>query len=323
MPIPGKAESPRASFRAIFANAVCPQEYIDLAMTEWKDITTRISELTAQPFGPARARNIGGGCINATLELSDGKRRYFVKLNKASRLEMFQAEADGLAELAAAGSIRTPLPICSGIVGDQAYLVLEFIELGGGGDSAAAGRQLASLHQTRGETFGWKRDNTIGSTPQPNGHCADWIEFWREQRLGFQLQLASKNGPPGRLQQRGARLLELFPALIDHNPEPSLIHGDLWGGNLSYDRQGQPVIYDPATYYGDREAELAMTELFGGFGNAFYGAYQEIWPLNAGYVSRKTLYNLYHILNHFNMFGGGYGGQALTMIDRLLAELGH
>ena len=135
------------------------------------------------------------------------------------------------------------------------------------------------------------------------------------------MQLASKNGPAGRLQQRGARLLELFPALIDHDPEPSLIHGDLWGGNLSYDRQGQPVIYDPATYYGDREAELAMTELFGGFHADFYAAYRASWPLDSGYRVRKTLYNLYHILNHLNLFGSGYLGRSLALIDGLLMRL--
>ena len=177
------------------------------------------------------------------------------------------------------------------------------------------------MHQTTRGQFGWGRDNTIGSTPQPNKFSDDWIPFWQEQRLAYQLNLAAKNGYHGKLQERGKLLLEHFPALIDHNPVPSLIHGDLWGGNLSYDSNGNPVIYDPAVYYGDREADLAMTELFGGFGNRFYDAYNEAWPLDQGYKVRKTLYNLYHILNHLNLFGGGYGGQALRMINQLLAEL--
>jgi len=292
-------------------------------MSNWKDIANHISEVSAATFGPAQARNVGGGCINSTVVLSDGKLSYFVKLNNAPRLAMFEAEAAGLAELAATNSIRVPRPLCSGITGSDAYLVMEYIEMGAGGSGVTAGRQLALLHRTQQQTFGWTRDNTIGSTHQPNRPASDWVGFWREQRLGFQLALAAKNGHRGQLQQRGERLLEQFPALIDHQPKPSLIHGDLWAGNLSYDRRRQPVIYDPATYYGDREAELAMTELFGGFGRSFYDAYNEAWPLDRGYPTRKTLYNLYHVLNHLNMFGGGYGGQALGMIDRLLAELGH
>ena len=191
----------------------------------------------------------------------------------------------------------------------------------GGDGPEQAGRQLAAMHRNGRERFGWHRDNTIGSTPQPNASSADWIKFWREQRLGFQLRLAARNGHGGRLQSQGEKLLECFPALIDHDPQPALLHGDLWGGNLGYDSDGHPVIYDPAVYYGDREAELAMTELFGGFPGHFYAAYEEAWPLEPGYRVRKTLYNLYHILNHLNMFGGGYLGQAQRMIDRLLAEV--
>lgn len=255
------------------------------------------------------------------MQLSDGDRHWFVKLNQASRLEMFEAESAGLDALARTGTIRVPRPLCTGTADGQSYIVMEYIALGGSGDAALAGEQLAALHRHSAESFGWQRDNTIGSTHQPNAWQPDWIHFWREQRLGFQLELAGRNGLGGRLQQLGERLLERFPALIDHKPLPSLLHGDLWGGNLSYDAQGAPVIYDPAIYYGDREAEIAMTELFGGFGRAFYDAYNASWPLDAGYATRRTLYNLYHILNHANMFGGGYAGQALTMMEWLLAKL--
>ncbi len=258
------------------------------------------------------------------MQLADGEQRWFVKVNDAARLEMFEAEAEGLAELAAAGAIRVPRPLCSGVHEGRAYLVMEYVPMGGRGSGAAweeAGRALAALHRHTANAFGWHRDNTIGSTPQPNGWMEEWVDFWRERRLGFQLELAARNGYGGRLQQLGERLLEQFPALMDHAPAPSLIHGDLWGGNLSFDDADRPVIYDPATYFGDREAEIAMTELFGGFGGAFYDAYEEAWPLDAGYRVRKTLYNLYHILNHANMFGGGYLGQAQRMMERLLAEL--
>ena len=236
---------------------------------------------------------------------------------------MFEAEAAGLRDLSATRSIRTPAPLCSGRVGEQAYLVTEYLELGhpSGKSQAIAGSQLALLHGNTESRFGWQLDNHIGATPQPNTWQGDWVDFWREQRLGYQLDLAMRNGYGGRLQMLGQRLLEQCPSLIDHAPVPSLIHGDLWGGNMGFDANGQPVIYDPATYYGDREAEIAMTELFGGFSGDFYAAYREAWPLDPGYATRKTLYNLYHILNHLNLFGGGYLAQAQGMMERLLAEV--
>ena len=188
------------------------------------------------------------------------------------------------------------------------------------GSDEQAGRELAAMHRTRGRAFGWHRDNTIGSTPQQNTPLDDWVSFWRERRLDFQLKLAAQNGYGGRLQQRGEQLLERFPVLMNHEVAPSLLHGGLWGGNIAYDRDGSPVIFDPAVYYGDREADLAMTELFGGFAGNFYAAYNEAWPLDSGYGVRKVLYNLYHILNHLNLFGDGYLSQSQSMIDRLLAE---
>lgn len=234
---------------------------------------------------------------------------------------MFEAEFLGLQALAAADAIRVPLPLCTGSADGQSYIVMEYIPLGGSGSNARAGEQLAELHRHQADAFGWQRANTIGSTRQTNDWTAAWIDFWREHRLGFQLQEAARNGLGNNLQQLGEKLLEVFPVLMDHDPLPSLLHGDLWGGNLSFDNAGSPVIYDPATYYGDREAEIAMTELFGGFGGGFYDAYNAVWPLDAGYAMRKAFYNLYHILNHANMFGGGYVQQAQQMMERLLAEL--
>ncbi|MCG7919921.1 MAG: fructosamine kinase family protein [Candidatus Thiodiazotropha lotti] len=292
-------------------------------MNDWQIIAQHIAHATEAPFSPLEPKMIGGGCINTGVRLNDGERSYFVKLNRSSLLDMFEAESEGLQALADTHTIRVPRPVCSGVSGDQSYLVMEFLEMGHGSRDGAeiAGRMLAAMHQVEQPYFGWHRDNTIGSTHQPNQREDDWIEFWREQRLGFQLQLAGENGYRGSLQRRGERLLDHFHLLLDHQPVASILHGDLWGGNLAYDRTGQPVIYDPAVYFGDREADLAMTELFGGFGNRFYDAYRESLPLSPGYSTRKVLYNLYHILNHLNLFGGGYLSQAEGMIDRLLAEV--
>lgn len=291
-------------------------------MSDWGAIARRIGEVTGSPFELKSSQWIGGGCINDAVLLGDGSRNWFVKFNDASRLEMFEAEAEGLKEMAASRTIRVPEPLCSGVDGARSYLVMEYIEMGRShrGSGEQAGRELAAMHRTEAKAFGWSRDNTIGSTPQHNAFMDDWIDFWRERRLGFQLGLAARKGFDGRLQQQGERLLERFPALMGHEVVPSLLHGDLWGGNIAYDHDGNPVIFDPAVYYGDREADLAMTELFGGFGSGFYAAYSEAWPLDSGYRVRKVLYNLYHILNHFNLFGGGYLAQAQSMIDRLLAE---
>jgi fructosamine-3-kinase len=293
-------------------------------VTDWSDIAAQIAAASGKPFAPRAPSQVGGGCINSAVVLADGDTRWFVKLNDASRHDMFEAERDGLTAMAATDSIRVPRPLCCGIAGAQAFIAMEYLPLGGAGagTAARAGEQLAAMHRSTAAAYGWYRDNTIGATPQPNAQDSDWARFWIERRLGFQLDLAARNGYTGRLQQRGAKLLDRIGALLDHAPAPSLLHGDLWGGNFGADAGGNPVIFDPACYYGDREADIAMTELFGGFGSRFYAAYSAAWPLDPGYETRKTLYNLYHILNHLNLFGGGYGSQAERMIDRLLAAVG-
>ena len=290
-------------------------------MIDWQEIRRQINAASGGSVPPGEPLSIGGGCINRTFRIGDETNASFIKINAASRLSMFEAEAAGLQALARSGSIRVPRPVCWGTAGSHAFLALEHISLGGHGDPALAGRQLAMLHRTTADRFGWERDNTIGSTHQPNSWHREWVDFWRTERLGHQLRLCAPRQQGAALLRRGEQLLERFPALIDHQPTPALIHGDLWGGNLGWDSAGNPVIYDPAVYYADREAELAMTELFGGFGQRFYSAYNEAWPLDPGYSTRRTLYNLYHILNHYHMFGGGYGGQALRMMEQLLADL--
>jgi len=188
------------------------------------------------------------------------------------------------------------------------FILLERLDLRRDGDWAALAQMLAKLHLTTGPRFGWHRDNWIGATPQINGWRDDWATFFLECRLQPQLDLARKNG--FSIQFSSTILLN------DHRPKPSLLHGDLWSGNAGFIDEG-PVIFDPAVYYGDREADLAMTELFGGFPREFYASYRNAYPLDAGYEQRKHLYNLYHLLNHLNIFGSGY----LAQVQRTLGLL--
>ncbi len=289
----------------------------------WQAIEEAISEASGRPFRAVTQVAVGGGCINEAVCLESDDQRYFVKLNRADRLDMFEAEAAGLDVLHASDTVRVPRPLCLGVEGGRSWLVLEFISLGGRSSTAASilGEQLAAMHRCRARSHGWERDNTIGATPQPNAQCPDWLTFFREQRLGFQLDLAAANGAPPSLTRAGGRLLERLEFFFeDYRPEPSLLHGDLWGGNWACDESGCPVIFDPAVYYGDRETDIAMTELFGRFEEGFYRAYQSSWPLDSGYASRRVLYQLYHILNHFNLFGSGYASEAAGMIDHLLSQ---
>ena len=291
----------------------------------WGAIEQDITRATGEPFRVERARDVGGGCINDAATLEGGGRRFFVKRNRSDLVDMFAAEAAGLQEILASESIRVPRPLCHGRDGELSWLVLEYVDFASpaAGTSARLGEQLAAMHRHTREKYGWTRDNTIGSTPQENDREADWVNFFREHRLRYQLDLAADRGAPVTLVDRGERLLhrlaEFFTA---YQPAASLLHGDLWGGNWGCDSRGLPVLFDPAVYYGDREADLAMTELFGGFDDLFYQSYRQTWAIDPGYSTRKVLYNLYHVLNHFNLFGGGYARQAQGMIDTLIAELG-
>jgi protein-ribulosamine 3-kinase len=293
-------------------------------MSHWPDIAAAIGAATAEPFAVEAYHAVGGGCINQAYCVEGKGRCYFVKLNTAAVVEMFAAEAAALNALQATDTVRVPATVCLGTAGDSAYLVLEHLNLGRETAASAEtlGMQLAQLHRHTGGHYGWHRDNTIGSTPQRNTQDNDWRHFWQEQRLGYQLHLAARQGFGGSLQRKGERLMDMLGlALANHAPPPSLLHGDLWSGNHATLRDGQPVIFDPASYYGDRETDLAMTELFGGFSPRFYAVYREHFPLDEGYRLRKTLYNLYHVLNHLNLFGGGYAAQAEHMMDDLLSEL--
>lgn len=291
-------------------------------MSLWEDIGAAIEAATGTGASVRQQGSVGGGCINQAQRVQYGATTYFVKLNTAGKVDMFAAEARGLQELRNSNTLRVPEPVCWGDNGQSAWLVMENLQFGGRGDMAALGKGLAAMHRVTRPQYGWVQDNTIGSTLQVNTPMGNWVDFWREQRLGFQLELAADHGHGGRLQSQGEKLLEAFPVLFtDYVPPASLLHGDLWSGNYASTAGGEPAIFDPAVYYGDREADIAMTELFGGFSTDFYAAYRAHYPLDQGYTVRRKLYNVYHILNHLNMFGGGYHGQAQGMIDSLLADL--
>ena len=259
-------------------------------------------------LGVESAAAASGGCIHDCYRVSIRGLTRFLKCNAAEYADAFAAEADGLAALRAAG-LRAPEAHAHGIAAGHAYLVLEYLDLTGRKDFAALGRMLAAAHRKAGPRFGWPRDNYIGATAQANGWCDDWNEFWMQRRLLPQLELARRNGFHIEVPN--------IPLLQEHRPAPSLLHGDLWSGNAGFTPAG-PVVFDPAVYYGDREADLAMTELFGGFPPEFYRAYHETCPLDAGYQRRKHLYNLYHLLNHLNLFGSGYLPQVQATLRLLL-----
>jgi fructosamine-3-kinase len=238
-------------------------------------IARAITQATGEVFRPEGRRGVSGGDINTAEMLEGGGRRYFVKLNDATRLAMFEAESEGLAEITNSKSVRVPQPICLGTHNSQAFLVLEYLDIvhSAGKSEELLGRQLAAMHRSTTNEFGWRRDNTIGSTPQINTAEHDWLTFYREHRLRFQLELAARSSRGANLLRRGEQLLEKLPVFFaNYQPLASLLHGDLWGGNHAALRDGTPVIFDPAVYYGDRETDIAMTELFGATAG-FYAAY--------------------------------------------------
>jgi fructosamine-3-kinase len=253
-------------------------------------------------------------------------REYFAKVVERDAEARLECESEGLEALRATGTVRVPAVVESGHDEERAWLLLEHLELAplGAADAAALGAALAALHRVPQERFGWGRDNWIGASPQPNGWFGDWLAFWREKRLAFQLRLAAANRLPSRMIDRGERLAADCGAFFrGYAPAKSLLHGDLWGGNAGSLAGGGAVVFDPAVYVGDREADLAMTALFGGFPRDFHAAYHAAWPLDDGYHRvRRDFYMLYHVLNHANLFAGGYVRQAGEAFERLLAEAG-
>lgn len=258
--------------------------------------------------------SVGGGCIGNAMKVTvENGTNYFVKSYDNKKIH--EAEANGLNELKTANAIRIPRVVKF----NEKFLILEFIESApkSSGFSEKFGRQFANLHKMTSKKYGYFEDNFIGSTEQINIPQNDsWAEFYFENRLMFQFRLAEKNGHSTNELKSGIKQIEksINSIIGNSEEEPTLLHGDLWGGNYLVDQRGNPVLIDPAVYYGHREADLAMTKLFGGFDAQFYSAYQEEYPLREGWEYRENIYKLYHILNHMNLFGGSYYNQAISLI---------
>ncbi len=283
-------------------------------------IAAELRALTGLACAVAPESAVAEGGRNRCYRWPAGRHTLFVKLAPLAGADALVAEAAGLAQLAAAGVLRVPRVFALGQADAQALLALEWLErVPADADSERRlGAGLAQLHAVTGAHFGWKRDNYIGATPQRNGASDDWAVFFREQRLRPQVTLLRGQGFAALSAGLEPLLERVARLLAGHHPTPALLHGDLWAGNWLTLAGAEPVVYDPAVYFGDRETDLAMTRLFGGFGPAFYRAYEAAAPLPPGAALRADLYNLYHVLNHANLFAGGYLQQAQALSERLL-----
>ena len=291
-------------------------------MPDDRDIAAAIFAATGKKSQIAAQRAIAGGSIHHSrcVTLEDG-RRFFVKTHPASHRYpgIFEAEMLGLQRLREADAVRTPRPVAAG----ESFIVMEYIAPGHPAPDWAAslGRALARLHQnTQQAKFGFDRDNYLGTTAQINTWHDDWPQFWRENRLRRQLALYAKQvAAADPLLSLGEKLAAQLDDILAPCDEPAaLLHGDLWSGNAGADSNGAPVIFDPACYYGQREAEIGMMRMFGGFGKACEDAYNEVWPLQAGSERRIALYRLYHELNHLNLFGQAYYASCLATLKALV-----
>lgn len=296
-------------------------------------VLTRVLSELGDDSPLVEARPVGGGCINNAVRLQSARGVYFLKWNPTPLARMFTAEAYGLQLLAATRTVRVPrvLAVHDPEPGQPAFILQEWLEPDRSASRnqgmARLGEQLARMHQAQlsgfpANRFGLDQDNYLGSAPQPNGWENDWTVFFRERRLRYQMELAlSKGRLPVERRRRLERLIDRLDVwLSGRDIRPSLLHGDLWGGNVISAPRGELALIDPAVYFGDREAELAYTELFGGFSDTFYRAYNAVWPLDGGYGERRDLYNLYHLLNHLNLFGESYGPEVDAILRRYVGQ---
>ena len=284
------------------------------------DLKSRLEKIFSEPI--KSTSSISGGCIadSRKLQFESGK-VYFLKQLRGSSPGGFDADEVGLKELRKSSTVNVPEVIRKG----PEFLLLQWIEEGFSRTSSSMemlGIQFAEMHRFRGKKFGFSEDNYLGGSPQLNKPSKEgsqnWAVFYAENRLEIQTSLAVKNGyATSELRNLMENLIKKFPDFISGTEEePSLMHGDLWSGNYLIDKNGIPWLIDPAVYYGHREADLAMTSLFGGFSNSFYSAYKSTYPIESGYADREPLYHLYHLLNHLNLFGTGYYSQVISILRR-------
>ncbi|WED23135.1 fructosamine kinase family protein [Vibrio sp. JC009] len=286
----------------------------------WHAISQQLSETLMFTFQIRERNRIEGGDISECYMISDGDQRYFVKVGDKESLPVFEAEAEGLQELRLSNTVSLPELVLVGQGKGKAFIILNYMATKPLEDSKHSfdfGVKLAHLHQWgEQKEYGFDRDNYIGATIQPNSWTKKWCHFFSEQRIGWQLQLLDEKGI--RFGDISHIVKSIDKMLAHHNPKPSLIHGDLWHGNVANTAFG-PVCYDPACYWGDRECDIAMTELFDGFDPEFYQGYESVSPLDFGYQQRKDIYNFYHILNHCNLFGGHYLEEAEQHLEKLIS----
>jgi fructosamine-3-kinase len=291
-------------------------------VTIWQHLETELQSLCGGHFKIEQTIPVAGGDVNQAYHLKGCTQAFFVKLNSAGLLEMFAKEAAGLSALSQTNTIEVPQAVVFGEYDHHSYLVMPYLAMDKRGDIRDFAQALAAMHLSGGDRFGFDEDNYIGKTPQSNRWDDHWGRFFARERIGRQLDILAGQGVSPGLIDKGHHLMEkLEPFLNDHNPAVALVHGDLWSGNYSFIEGGRPVIYDPAVYYGDAEVDLAMLELFGAPGKTFFAAYNSVNPIKPGYALRKQAYNLYHILNHANFFGGSYIQQSQWMIDELNQSL--
>lgn len=285
-------------------------------------IEQSITAATGDKACIAHYQTANGGSINNSriISLKDG-RSFFIKSlpGGVSYPGIFTAEFKGLELLATAGAIRIPKTV----VCNPEYIVLEMFQETEKPDNwnEKLGRQLAQLHlSTTTEIYGFEMDNYLGVTPQPNEWASRWLDFWRDQRLGWQLELFSrKTSVDDKLLKLGDRIMPKLDDFLGAVTEPAvLLHGDLWSGNAAADESGEPIIYDPACYYGHREAEFGIMRMFGGFGERCEAAYNEVWSWDEGVKERGIIYQLYHELNHLNLFGKGYYQSCINSLESLV-----